>query len=518
MARGGMGTVWLGRDEKLGRPVAVKVMSQDLAGMHEARQRFEREALAAAQLRSNHIVEVYDYGIQEGLPYIVMELLEGENLTQRLKRVGRLSIHEAAEVLRQIGRGLMSAHRAGLIHRDLKPSNIFLAERDGQQTVKLLDFGVVKAMDIDGLSAEEATQSGMLLGTPQYMSPEQARGTRELDPRSDVWSAGVILFRMLTGTNPFKGESVGDIVLKICSDELPRITDVLPSLPGALDPFFDKAFSRDPAGRFQSAQELVEAFNQVIVAEGMAAPVPFGGGGELSRSGMGHSRPSFEAPLSPQARANMPMARGTSPSQITPGAGVPQPYPSMPTPTSGSIPSGSMPSGSLTPQPVLNSESTPISTTVAGTPMASNWPRPRKPQGAQSVALVVAGAATLITGALVAAIWLGSSPAETAVPTEPAARADVDLFSNDDDGGPSEEEPVDERADGEESEEGGEAEEGEEQDEATPGADAEGAGGAAPAASASASASSVPPRPPIVPRPLPKSGRKKPDWGLSGNN
>ena len=442
MARGGMGAVWLGRDEKLGRPVAVKVMSQDLAGMNESRQRFEREALAAAQLRSNHIVEVYDYGIQEGLPYIVMELLEGENLTQRLKRVGRLSIHEAAEVLRQVGRGLMSAHNAGLIHRDLKPSNIFLAERDGQETVKLLDFGVVKAMDIDGLSAEEATQSGMLLGTPQYMSPEQARGTRELDPRSDVWSAAVILFRMLTGTNPFKGESVGDIVLKICSDDLPRITDVLPSLPRALDPFFDRAFSRDPAGRFQSAQELVEAFNQMIVSEGMAAPVPFGGKGELSRSGMGHSRPPFQAPIPPEAR--MPTAQRASPSHITPGGGVPQPYPSMPTPSSGSIPSGSMRPGSVTPgpQPMLSGESTPISTTVAGTPMASNWPRPMKPQGAQSVALVVAGAATLITCALVAAIWLGSSPAETSVPTEPAARADMDLFSNDDDGGPADDEPL----------------------------------------------------------------------------
>ena len=260
----------------------------------------------------------------------------------------------------------------------------------------------------------------------------------------------------------------------------------------------------------------MEAFNQVIVGEGMAAPVPFGSAGELSRSGMGHSRPSFEAPISAEARAGMPAPRATSPSQVTPGAGVPQPYPSIPTPNSGSVAPGHggvHPSG---PQPVLSGESTPISTTVAGTPMASNWPQPLRPQGAHSVALVVAGAASMITLALVAAIWLGSSPEEAPVPTEPAARADMDLFSNDDDGGPVSEEDLPRDVD--ESSEASTPDEGSSDEDPEASAD-EGAEDVDPAPSASASAAPLPPAPnPIVPpRPVPKSGKKKPDWGLSGN-
>src|SRR5262245_50494984 len=203
MARGGMGTVWLGRDTKLGRAVAIKIMAKELAQMSEALARFEREALAVAQLRSAHVVQVFDYGLHEGLPYIVMELLEGENLGQRLKRLGRLGLEDAIMVLTQICKGLKAAHGAGLIHRDLKPSNIFLARRDDEEVVKLLDFGVVKAMDpLARIGNSEATSTGILLGTPQYMSPEQARAIKEIDHRSDLWSVAVIVFRMLTGHNP----------------------------------------------------------------------------------------------------------------------------------------------------------------------------------------------------------------------------------------------------------------------------------------------------------------------------
>ncbi|MEZ4447462.1 MAG: serine/threonine-protein kinase [Polyangiaceae bacterium] len=290
MARGGMGAVWVARDEKLGRLVAVKIMARELASRPEARQRFELEALAAAKLRSNHVVEVYDYGIQDGVPYIVMELLEGENLGQRLRRDKRLGLTETGELMGQICTGLKAAHAAGLVHRDLKPTNVFLTQRDGAEVVKILDFGVVKAVDIEGMTAEEATVSGMLLGTPQYMSPEQARATRELDQRSDLWSLGVILFRLLTGVSPFKGESVGDIVLKICSDPLPSITETAPDLPRALEPFFERAFSRDVEGRFQSAQEMAEAFHGVLIEVG-ATGVAFGKT-PLGRSGMGYMRPS----------------------------------------------------------------------------------------------------------------------------------------------------------------------------------------------------------------------------------
>ena len=259
--RGGMGSVWLARDDKLGRAVALKVMNLKLVNMPIAVSRFEREARAVAQLRSDHVVEVYDFGLHDGVPFIVMELLEGENLAQRMKRAGRLSIDECRQLMRQMCRGLTVAHRAGLVHRDLKPNNIFLARRDGGVIVKLLDFGVVKSVDNAG--ASEATATGILLGTPQYMSPEQASARGQIDHRSDLWSLGVLMFRALTGTNPFKGGSVGDVVLRICTDPVPQLADFAPELAGPLHGFFERAFQRDRERRFQSAGEMAQAFDTI---------------------------------------------------------------------------------------------------------------------------------------------------------------------------------------------------------------------------------------------------------------
>jgi serine/threonine protein kinase len=411
MARGGMGTVWLARDNKLGRAVAIKVMAQELAQMGEALQRFEREAQSLAALRSSHVVEVYDYGVQEGLPYIVMELLEGENLGQRLKRVGRFDAAQVGVLFAQICKGLKAAHNAKLIHRDLKPSNIFIARRDDTEVVKLLDFGVVKLLDPQDQS--EQTVTGLLLGTPQYMSPEQARATRDIDHRSDLWSAAVIAFRLLTGHNPFKGESVGDVVLKICSDALPRITDYRHDLPETLDEFFEKSFQRLPDDRYQSATEMSVEFARLL-----SMPMPFGA--VNSGSGSNYSRASFE---------NL----GESLEDFVPAHLRPEPLP----------PPASMPAmPAPTPLPnigVVNTDATPHSTTVGGTQLASKKPpaMPRQLSG-QPLALVVGAAATLITVALVAAIWIGSGPSETATASETrAVRSDVDLTSNDDDGDPN---------------------------------------------------------------------------------
>ena len=410
MARGGMGTVWLARDKKLGRQVAIKVMAQELAQMGEALQRFEREAQALAQLRSTHVVQVYDYGVQEGLPYIVMELLEGENLGQRLKRVGRLGVQEAVELFHQTCKGLKAAHNANLIHRDLKPSNIFIARRDDTEVIKLLDFGVVKA--IDNAGGSDATVTGLLLGTPQYMSPEQARATRDIDHRSDLWSAAVIVFRMLTGQNPFKGESVGDVVLKICSDALPRISDYRQDLPAELDGFFARAFERGPNDRFQSATEMSTALTQLLVNAGVAQVFP----GSVTQSGYNQPRPRMPSPSHAQ--------RPSQPSQ--PNLFKTAVMPSQPP--------------ALTPVPQTNAViiDTPVSTTVGGTQLASKFPNMRLLAG-QPIGVVVGAASAFITVLLVAVIWLGSSPdpSDTAVEAGPAARADVDLLSNDDDGDPA---------------------------------------------------------------------------------
>ncbi|HZO13576.1 MAG TPA: protein kinase [Polyangiaceae bacterium] len=260
IARGGMGTVWVARDAKLGRQVALKLMrAQSLEAFPDARERFEREAKAAAALKSSHVVQVHDYGVDDGTPYIAMELLEGESLKQRLEKVGRLGVREAADIMRQVAKGLRAAHRAGLVHRDLKPSNIFLAHRDEDEIVKLLDFGVVKiAMERE----HDDTASGVLLGTPQYMSPEQARGLKDIDHRADLWSLAVIVYTMLTGKNPFESEveAVGDIVIRVAVGEIPPPSEMHPALPNGIDAFFERALNRDREERFQSADEMARSF------------------------------------------------------------------------------------------------------------------------------------------------------------------------------------------------------------------------------------------------------------------
>jgi serine/threonine protein kinase len=391
MARGGMGTVWCARDTKLGRQVAVKVMAQELAQMGEALTRFEREALAVAQLRSAHVVEVYDYGVQEGLPYIVMELLVGDNLGQRLKRLGRIPLEDTVRIMQQICKGLKVAHSSGLIHRDIKPSNIFLARRDDDEVVKLLDFGVVKALDpLDGMAQSEATATGILLGTPQYMSPEQARAIRDIDHRSDLWSVAVIAFRMLSGHNPFKGESVGDVVLKICSDTLPRIQDHNPNISPVLDAFFERAFQRAPSARYQSAVEMSAAFTALARGEQPAAAAPI-----VPRVGA-----TTQVMPSSQTVDNNPDMRASFPSVPGDDGAV---RPSM-----SSIPGVQAVNVGL---PVVSApyEATPISTTVGGTQLVSKFPEVARSFGNLPAALVLGAAATLVVGTLVAVVWVGGS-------------------------------------------------------------------------------------------------------------
>jgi serine/threonine protein kinase len=260
LARGGMGTIWVAQDQKLARKVALKIMRpESLEAFPDARERFEREAQAAAALRSMHVVQVHDYGVDDGTPFIAMELLEGESLKARLERSGTLEVLDVAAILRQVAKGLKAAHSAGLVHRDLKPSNIFLTQRDDVELVKLLDFGVVKTAMRRG---KEETASGVLLGTPQYMSPEQARGIRKVDHRSDLWSVAVIMYTALTGENPFNSDAdaVGDIVIRVCIDPIPEPSVINPDLPPSLDDFFEKALERDPDRRFQTAEELTESF------------------------------------------------------------------------------------------------------------------------------------------------------------------------------------------------------------------------------------------------------------------
>jgi serine/threonine-protein kinase len=260
VGRGGMGSVWEGVHTSLNTRVAIKFIDVEHASSKEAQNRFINEARAAAKLRSKHVVQVFDQGITEdGRPYIVMEFLSGEPLDHRLERLGLLSLQETATILGQVCRALAKAHEAGIIHRDLKPENVFIVhdEEDGAEISKVVDFGIAKFTDTSfGMSS--ATRTGSVLGTPYYMSPEQARGLRSVDHRSDLWSIGVIAYRCVVGNLPFEGEAVGDLLVKICTVPLPVPTEHMSTLPQAFDAWFARALARDPAERFQSASELGE--------------------------------------------------------------------------------------------------------------------------------------------------------------------------------------------------------------------------------------------------------------------
>ncbi|WP_437652312.1 protein kinase domain-containing protein [Sorangium sp. So ce1182] len=281
LSAGGMGSVWVAQHVQLGTQVAVKFMGTAYAGSPAFRARFEREARAAAHLRSPHVVQVHDFGFEQSVPYLVMELLRGEDLSARLARLRRLSLPETQRLLVQAGKALRSVHDAGLVHRDLKPANLFLARVDGEDEdlLKLIDFGIAK--ETAPKLVTEASTTGEVMGSPHYMSPEQLRADRDIDARSDLWAMGVILFRMVTGYLPFPGDVLAQVMTRILVEPIPSARQLAADLPPALDAFFARAFSRDRAHRFQSAREMVEEFGRatgmpVFSSSGAGGSSPFG--------------------------------------------------------------------------------------------------------------------------------------------------------------------------------------------------------------------------------------------------
>jgi serine/threonine protein kinase len=273
---GGMGTVWLGQHVGLGTRVAIKFIRPQFAERAAARRRFEIEARAAASVDSKHAVKVYDYGVTDaGLPYIVMEYLEGESLSEALIRRGPFPTDESAKVIRQAARALVKAHAANIVHRDLKPDNIFLAtnvERDPGDVdglpyvVKLVDFGIAKMLDVELVGSKGLkgpTQDGSVIGTPNFMSPEQLTVGGTPNPLTDIWSLGACTYAAFTARIPFEGEVLGDIVLKVCVEPLPLVTKWNPDAPEGLNAWFHRACHREPAKRFQTVEEMSESLAKV---------------------------------------------------------------------------------------------------------------------------------------------------------------------------------------------------------------------------------------------------------------
>jgi serine/threonine protein kinase len=271
IGEGGMGVVYRAKDTRLGRDVAIKVLTRVATEDRERLQRFEQEARATGILNHPNLLTIYDVGRDDGTPYIVSELLEGETLRERLGR-GPLTQRRAVDAALQVAQGLAAAHEKGIIHRDLKPENIFLT-RDGR--AKILDFGIAKlsAPTGEGAFQSAATEPGMVLGTVGYMSPEQVRG-ENVDTRSDIFSFGAILYEMLTGSRAFKRDSSIETLSAILKEEPPDLTEKLPNVTPALDRLVRRCLEKDRELRFQSARDL--AFNLETLST-VSSPGTLGG-------------------------------------------------------------------------------------------------------------------------------------------------------------------------------------------------------------------------------------------------
>jgi serine/threonine protein kinase len=319
LRHGSMGSVWVARHLALDTLVAIKFMSHhgvassgSGARSVESRMRFEREAKAAAQIRGANVVQILDYGIDRQTPYIVMELLRGEDLGARLRRVERLPLDEVATIMTAIARALDAAHAVGLVHRDLKPANIFLAREGEEETPKVLDFGVAKATRRD-LATGDQTLEGQLVGTLSYMSPEQTMAGAPIDHRSDIWAMGVIAFRALTGAKPFPAEPVFEAIEQIRKAAPPLATDLVPSLAPGIDGFFSQALERDASKRFQSAKALARALRALVPgAPGSVSPSSPSDSLAGARQAPGESRSSL-----PAARTSAPSISSPRPSAST---------------------------------------------------------------------------------------------------------------------------------------------------------------------------------------------------------
>ena len=274
IGQGGMGTVFEAVHTGTGSRVAIKlIVSNDIK--EEVFVRFQREARAAGQIDSHHIVRIFDMGTDDrsGSPYVVMERLVGEDVSQLMRRVGPLAPTVACSLIAQSALGLAKAHESGVVHRDIKPANLFLHDggEQGEVVVKILDFGIAKVlMDVMQRSEEGGlTRTGSMLGSPHYMSPEQAQGLRSIDHRSDIWSLGVVLYKMLCGQTPHAHlQTLGQVILAICSQPSRPIQELAPWVPPEVAMIVHRALQPDPGQRFQSAYEMHAALQTVLQGVG----------------------------------------------------------------------------------------------------------------------------------------------------------------------------------------------------------------------------------------------------------
>ena len=265
LGEGGMGVVWVAEHAFLNKHVALKLLRPELSDQHEVLARFTQEAQTTSKLEHENIVRVTDFGrAADGRMYLVMEMLEGHPLANEMAELQKLSVDRALFVTRQMLTGLEAAHKSGVVHRDLKPENVFLVARnDGTEFVKLLDFGIAKLRKD---ASVKLTSTGMVLGTPMYMAPEQARGVPDIDGRVDVHAAGVILYEMLAGRPPYLGDNYNLVLFEILTGKPPHLSKFAPEVESSLAEIVMKSFAPDRNLRYQTATEFREALEQYLFA------------------------------------------------------------------------------------------------------------------------------------------------------------------------------------------------------------------------------------------------------------
>ncbi|HZF55472.1 MAG TPA: protein kinase [Polyangiaceae bacterium] len=420
LGTGGMGAVYEGENVRIHRKVAIKLLHASVSSQSEAVMRFEREAKAAGRIGSDHICEVLDLGIlPDNTRYLVMEYLEGETLGVRIKRSGRMGPLMTIPLIAQVLDALSAAHAAGIVHRDLKPDNIFILPIKGgvPDFVKILDFGVSKfAENSDEMNM---TRAGAVVGTPYYMSPEQARGTSQVDARSDIYALGVLLYQATTGQVPFQAQTFNELLFKIVLEPAPPPQQYAPDLDPEFSSIIQKAMAREPQHRFQSCAEFKEALLTWMEARVGPGVMPGGRPNTIPPSG-GLRAPTPPSLLQPPSlhQSQPSWAVGSASGGQAPSSGPWQgtPPPSGPgTQATSGTPGTPGTSGAPTPQTGSSWGNASQSGQIAARPQRSGL----------AVGAITAAAIALVGGGGLAIFFMGKTtpaqPPTTTQATQPTA-------------------------------------------------------------------------------------------------
>jgi serine/threonine-protein kinase len=431
IGQGGMGAVFSAQHEILLQKVAVKVLLGEVAQSQEAVQRFLNEGRNAARIQGEHVCRVSDCGVEGGMPFMVLEFMDGQDLAQVLETRGRLSTEEAVDYVLQSLEAIHQAHQLGIVHRDLKPSNLFLHRRpDGSAIVKVLDFGISKASSLSAAPAA-LTSTKAMLGSPLYMSPEQLRSSKSVNHRADIWALGVILYELITGTVPYTGENLGELFAAILETDPIPLRSRVPDVPPALDAVVMSCLQRREENRIPSVAELARALApfatqrsanlSLVLASRAGGPSPYAAT-TAPRSAM----PSFSGAVQTGSGQHSSPGLPAQGSSTVSGVNLPVAVP----PGGAVTPSGAGARyGATTPMPgLMQAPNGSPSGELSGGELSAGQYIPPKKSSALPVIIVGAGLFVLVAlggAALGITKYRGAKPADTTAATAPLPTMDL---------------------------------------------------------------------------------------------